>query len=300
MFGFLNCNKPVGFTSRDVVNIVQGKLRRRRIKVGHCGTLDPLADGVLVVGIGPAAKLVPYVHETLKRYIGSFRLAAESPTGDLEFEPTLYPDHPDPTIDQIRTACDGMTGRITQTPPAYSAIKIDGKRAYDLARKGKEVQIPSRTVRIDAISVLEYRYPDLKLDITCGTGTYIRTVGTDLARGLGTVAVMTGQTRVAVGDFVIDEAWGIDAVRDGEIESMMVSPSIGVSHLPRVVFDDQECWRLANGQRLTYRTPEMPPDAPIESEHVAALATDGRLVAIMTEQDGAWRPKKVFPQDESM
>ena len=136
MFGFLNCDKPIGFSSRDLVNIVQGRLRGRKVKLGHCGTLDPLASGVLVVGVGPAARLTPFVHEASKSYQATFRLAAESPTGDMEFEPTLYPDHPIPTAQELASACRSLTGMIEQIPPAYSAIKVDGKRAYVMAREG--------------------------------------------------------------------------------------------------------------------------------------------------------------------
>ena len=295
MFGFLNCNKPVGFSSRDLVNVVQGQLSRRKIKVGHCGTLDPLADGVLVVGMGPAAKLVPYVHETSKCYLGTFRLAAESPTGDLEFEPTLYPDHPVPSMQQLAAACEELTGVIEQIPPVYSAIKVGGKRAYDMARQGLDLEMPSRKVRIEAIKIVSYDYPEIKLKITCGTGTYIRTLGMDLAKAVGTVAVMTGLTRTRVGDFLISNSVSVDEIRRNDLETMLLPASMGVSHLPRLTVDPDQCRRLVNGLCLDNQQPDCTGASNPDAVHVAAITGDGHLKAILVQKDGHWCPKKVFP-----
>lgn len=295
MFGFLNCNKPIGFSSRDLVNVVQGRLRGRKIKVGHCGTLDPLADGVLVVGVGPAARLVPYVHETSKSYVGTFRLAAESPTGDLEVEPTVHEDHPVPTLDDIASACHRLTGVITQTPPAYSAIKIGGKRAYDMARQGRDVEVPSREVKIDSLEIDSYDYPNLKLRIVCGTGTYIRSLGMDLAKAVGTVAVMTALTRTAVGPFRLEDAVTLDQIRNQEIETMLLPAASGVDHLSKRFVDGEECRRLANGLCLDLSNP---PSSGIDSgvtEHVAAIRDDGHLKAILVRKNNLWCPKRVFP-----
>jgi tRNA pseudouridine55 synthase len=295
MFGFLNCNKPVGFSSRDLVNVVQGQLRRRRVKVGHCGTLDPLADGVLVIGVGPAAKLVPFVHENSKCYLATFRLAAESPTGDLEFEPTVHADHPVPTTEQLLSACQTLTGMIRQTPPVYSAIKVGGHRAYEMARSGQDVAMPSRTVHIDSIQLRSYEYPDLKLEITCGTGTYIRTLGMDLARSIGTVSVMTSLTRTRVGEFSISDSISVDQIRKQELESLLLPASMGVSHLPRLVVDAEESRRLANGLCLEDRRPDDSAALRPDSEHVAALANGGDLRAILIHKNNRWCPKRVFP-----
>ncbi len=293
MFGFLNCNKPIGFTSRDVVNVIQRRLRGRKIKLGHCGTLDPLADGVLVVAVGAAAKLVPFVHEASKRYRGTFRLAAESPTGDLEFEPTIHEHHPVPTVDQVRQACGRFIGAIEQTPPAYSAVKVDGRRAYDLARQGCDVDVPSRTVQVQSIDVIAFDYPELTLDITCGTGTYIRSLGIDIARSLGTVAVMTSLTRTRVGDFAIEQALSIDTLRQAELESLLQSAATGVSHLPRVRVDAEQCGRLANG--LPVDPDVAAPDQAASAAHAAAVLPPDRLTAILVSRRGLWYPKRVFP-----
>ncbi|MCO8124517.1 tRNA pseudouridine(55) synthase TruB [Stieleria sp. TO1_6] len=294
MFGFLNCHKPIGFSSRDVVNVIQGQLRGQRVKIGHCGTLDPLADGVLLVGVGPAAKLVPYVHEADKCYRGNFRLAAESPTGDMEFEPTVYSDHPIPTTEQLAAACQTLIGSIEQVPPAYSAIKVDGKRAYRMARQGQTVEMPARQVQIDSIKVLEYQYPDLSLEIVCGTGTYIRTLGMDLAQAVGTVAVMTALTRTRVGEFELADSITIDQIRENEIESMLMPAALGVSHMTSLSVDAEECVRLTNGLGLSpSRQPTPGPDPqPLE---IAALTPQGNLKAILVQKNGCWYPKRVFP-----
>ncbi len=293
MFGFFNCNKPIGFTSRDVVNVVQRRLRGRKIKLGHCGTLDPLADGVLVVAAGAAAKLVPFVHEATKRYRGTFRLAAESPTGDLEFEPTIHEHHPVPTLDQVRQACGRFVGEIEQTPPAYSAVKVDGRRAYDLARQGREVNMPSRTVRVQSVEVVSFGYPELTLDITCGTGTYIRSLGMDIARSLGTVAVMTSLRRTRVGEFAIEQAHSIDMLREADLHSLLQPATGGVSHLPQVRVDAEQCGRLANG--LPVDPDVAAPEQAVNAAHAAAVLPPDRLVAILVSRRGGWYPKRVFP-----
>ncbi|MCD0460862.1 tRNA pseudouridine(55) synthase TruB [Roseiconus lacunae] len=302
MFGFLNCNKPAGFSSRDLVNVVQGRLRGRKIKVGHCGTLDPLADGVLVVAVGPASRLVPYVHETTKDYRGTFRLAAESPTGDIEVEPKFFDDHPVPTLEQIATACRSLTGVIEQTPPAYSAIKVAGRRAYEMARKGQQVEMPKRTIVIESLAVDRYEYPELELAITCSTGTYIRTLGIDLAKAVGTTAVMTGLQRTRVGDFDLRLSHHIDTLRDQPIETLLQPATDGVAHLPKLVVDDEQAQRLVNGLSLEDRQGQLPTD-PAPS-HAAAIRHDGILQAIIVpigqdlgKQDPVrqrWVPKKVF------
>lgn len=296
MFGFLNCNKPVGFSSRDLVNVIQGRLKGQKIKVGHCGTLDPLADGVLLVGVGPAAKLVPYVHETSKSYLGTFRLAAESPTGDIEVEPTVFGDHPVPSREAVEQACRSLTGWIEQTPPIYSAIKVDGRRAYDLARRGQDVTVPPRRVHIESIAVVSFDYPQLQLEITCGTGTYIRTLGMDLAELLGTKAVMTALTRTRVGQFNIDDAHAVDELRHDDLSHLLRPAVWGVSHLPQVMVDASQCQRLVFGQGLEDHVEAIADeDHGIASAFAAAVTKDHQLAAILARKNGCWSPKRVFP-----
>lgn len=274
-------------TSRDVVNIVQRRLKKTA-KVGHAGTLDPLAEGVLVLGVGPAVRLVPYVQQLPKQYRASFRLGASTVSGDLEGEVTEHPDLPHPTQQQLHAAAESLVGMIQQQPPAHSAIWVDGRRAHKRIRAGEEFEMPLRTVRIDRLEILSYEYPDVELDILCGSGTYVRSLGMDLARTAGSVAVMSYLCRVAIGPFQRDNAVSVDQLRDDELQSMLVPPQVGVQHLPSIVVDETDAKRLSNGLCVDGH-----PDRPCEE--AAAITGDGRLRAIVRRKRGQWCPYRVFP-----
>src|SRR5262245_44228837 len=171
-FGLLNLNKPAGWTSRRVVDCIQKLVRPA--KAGHAGTLDPLATGVLIVCVGQATRLIDYVHRMRKRYTGTFLLGRESQTEDVEGDVVELVNPPVPTRPEIERAAREFLGTIQQRPPAYSALKVAGQRAYDLARAGKEVQLDARPVEIFRIEVQRYDYPALVLEIECGSGTYVR------------------------------------------------------------------------------------------------------------------------------
>ncbi|MBU4397786.1 MAG: tRNA pseudouridine(55) synthase TruB, partial [Planctomycetes bacterium] len=202
--GILNLNKPAGISSRRAVDLVKRLVRPA--KVGHAGTLDPLATGVLVVCVGAATRLTEYVQRMPKRYLGTFLLGRRSPTEDVEGDVTELSDAPVPTHAQIAAAAECFVGRIAQRPPSFSAIKVKGRRAYKLARGGQRVQLPARPVNVYRIEVKAYKYPELVLDVECGGGTYIRSLGRDLAESLGTAAVMSALTRTAVGNFRIEQS----------------------------------------------------------------------------------------------
>jgi tRNA pseudouridine55 synthase len=293
LFGFLCCNKPPGMTSRDVVNIIQRRLRRegnsKRVKIGHAGTLDPLAEGVLVVAIGPASRLVPFVQQQPKHYRATFLLGQSTDSGDLEGEITHYPDLPPPSREQIDQAAAALVGTIQQTPPAHSAIWVDGQRAYKRVRSGESVQMPSRTVEVCSLDVPRYEFPEVDLDIVCGSGTYIRSIGMDLAIAAGSAAVMSHLIRVAVGPFVIDQAVSVDQLREDNLQSMVLPPTMGVGQLQQINIDDADVERLGLGKSIA--------GDPGEAE-VAALTTDGRLRAILRWKDGAWYPSRVFPIEQ--
>ena len=289
LFGFLNCDKPVGMTSRDVVNVVQRRIRP--IKVGHCGTLDPLARGVLVLGVGPAVRLTSYVQQLQKRYDAGFRLGASSQTGDLENGFVEHRQLPVPTRTQLATAAQNLIGQITQIPPAYSAIWVDGERAYKRARKGEQLQMPSRTVSIERIEILQYQYPQLSLRIACGSGTYIRSLGIDLAKAVGSIAVMTELIRVGVGPFSIDDAVTVDQLRDEPIEKRLVPAAVALSHLPSVIVNHEDAIRLGNG---------LPMLADISNQignvdEAVVLTENGDLRAIIVPKQRGWCPSRVFP-----
>lgn len=289
-FGFLCCNKPSGMTSRDVVNVVQRRLRhelnRRDIKVGHAGTLDPLAEGVLVLGVGPASRLVPYVQQQPKHYRATFRFGESTVSGDLEGEITCHPDLPQPSRQRIDSAIEGLIGSIQQTPPAHSAIWVDGQRAYKRIRAGESFEMPSRTVEVHSLEVLKYEFPEIDLDIVCGSGTYIRSLGIDLAVAVGSAAVMSQLTRMGVGPFVIEDAKTIDQLRDDDLEPMIVSATMGIGHLPQILIDANDSERLGHGKNI---------DADPSGREAAAITADGQLRAIVRWKQDAWYPYRVFP-----
>ena len=216
--GVMVIDKPYGRTSAWVCAVVKGKLKAggapKRIKVGHGGTLDPLATGVLVVLVGRATKLCDHVMGGTKRYIAEIDLARVSPTDDLESEATPVPVEAPPTLAAVRQACRQFVGDIDQLPPAHSAIKVGGKRAYELARTGRTPDIEPRRVRIEAIDVLEYDWPRLIIDVSCGKGVYIRSLARDLGQPLGVGGVLTALRRTAVGRWTIDQAVPIERLAD--------------------------------------------------------------------------------------
>ena len=288
MFGFLCCNKPLEFTSRDLVNVVQRRVRPA--KVGHCGTLDPLAEGVLVVGVGPAVRLTEFVQQQQKHYVADFRLGASSETGDLENGYVDHPELPIPSAEQLESAAKSLVGTIQQTPPAYSAVKVGGRRAYKLARAGQEVEVPARTVRIDQLTILSYDFPNISVDIRCGSGTYVRTLGMDMAKAAGSDAVMTRLVRQAVGPFSLQDAIDIDDLRNQPIGPSLLPASRAVQDLHKVTVTDEESPRLRNGLCLQRSL------GLDSSAEVAALSVSGDLIAILIFKKGRWCPKRVFPE----
>tara|TARA_R110002049_G_scaffold72490_2_gene187195 strand:- start:226900 stop:227748 length:849 start_codon:yes stop_codon:yes gene_type:complete len=281
-------------SSRDVVNVVQRRLRSHRetkkVKVGHCGTLDPLAEGVLMLAVGSASRLVPYIQQQPKRYLGRFRLGQSSPTGDLEMEVTHHDELPIPTLAQLQEQATCMLGQIQQTPPAYSAVWVNGKRAYDRVRGGEDVDMPSRTVTIDSLDIIAYDFPEIELDIVCGSGTYIRTLGMDLAAAVGSRAVMSYLQRVSIGSLRIEDAVSIDQLREDDLASLLRPANVAVTQLPKVVIDDEMSQRLGHGLCID----ASPNPEPTTDDDVAAITRDGRLRAILRWKRQQWCPYRVF------
>ncbi|MBK7404897.1 MAG: tRNA pseudouridine(55) synthase TruB [Phycisphaerales bacterium] len=215
--GLLIIDKPRGPTSMSVCRVVKAKLRRggapKSVKVGHGGTLDPLATGVVVVLIGRAAtRLCDQIMAGEKRYTAEVDLAHRSTTDDLEGELTEINLLRAPSPEEVRAACGRFLGTIDQIPPAHSAIWIEGERAYDLARAGKDPQMKARPVTIHAIDILDYAFPRLTLDVRCAKGTYIRSLARDIGAALGAGGMLTALRRTAVGPFTLDQALTLDAV----------------------------------------------------------------------------------------
>ncbi len=286
MFGLLNLHKPVGITSRDAVNVVARLVRPA--KAGHAGTLDPLAEGVLVVGVGPATRLVEHVQRMEKRYRGEFLLGRESETEDIEGEVVEHANPPIPSRAQLEAAARSFVGAIEQLPPQFSALKVRGRPAYELARRGETVELAPRPVTIHELTITEYDYPRLVLDVRCGGGTYIRSLGRDLAAAVGTAAVMSALVRTAIGPFTLETATKVDALSAATLSDLLLSPVLALADAPRRLLSEEEVVEIIAGRTIVAR----PED---QGEEIAAIDGAGNLRAILVRR-GTDRlgPNRVF------
>lgn len=211
---FILLNKPYEWTSFDLVNKIKHKikhkLRVKKIKVGHAGTLDPLATGLMIVCVGKYTKQIETYQSQVKEYIATLQLGATTPSFDLETE--IDQEHPTQHINQklLSEVLKGFIGTIEQRPPDYSAVKVNGKRAYEYARKGQEVEIKKKTLVIDDIEILEFEKNILKIRVVCSKGTYIRALARDIGKALKSGAHLTALQRTQIGDFKIDDAIEIE------------------------------------------------------------------------------------------
>jgi len=226
MNGFLVVDKPAGMTSRDVVNRAQFWFPRRT-KIGHTGTLDPLATGVLVLCIGAATKLADRVQAMPKQYDARIRLGATSNTDDADGEVVESPTAPIPTLAMIESAIPAFVGTIQQLPPQFSALKVQGQRAYDLARRGADVPLQPRPVRVDSILLHGFNWPSLDLRIDCGKGTYIRSIARDLGAVLGVGGLVQTLRRTLVGPFAAERGIQLDAPAHEAKAALVSIDSIG-------------------------------------------------------------------------
>ncbi|MGD0383431.1 MAG: tRNA pseudouridine(55) synthase TruB [Thermoguttaceae bacterium] len=285
--GILNINKPIGMTSREVVDIIQRLVRPA--KVGHAGTLDPLAAGVLVVCVGSATRLIEYVQRMPKSYIGMFLLGRWSETEDIEGEILEMSDPPVPALKEITFAAKKLEGNILQRPPAFSALKINGRRAYKMARSGERVELQPRPVTVHRIAIRSYEYPRLVLEVDCGGGTYIRSLGRDLAESLGTRAVMSALVRTAIGKFGLDAAQDPGKLSKENIAGRLLPMISAVDYLPRLELSAEEIRRVHRGQAIAKRI------ACPDAADTAAVDKEGNLVAILSSSDAELlRPVRNF------
>jgi len=283
--GILNLNKPSGVTSREAVNQVQRLVRPA--KIGHTGTLDPLASGVLVLCLGTATRLVEYVQRMPKTYHATFLLGRYSDTEDIEGHITVLPDPPIPTLQQAEAVLANFQGTILQQPPVYSALKIRGRRACDLARQGKPVELETRSITIEELKIHNYNYPQLTLDIKCGSGTYVRSLGRDIGLALGTAAVMSSLERTAVGCFDITQAEILEQLKHSVIVNKLLPATCAVNLLEKITLTETQQERIVRGMSI-----EQPPG--ISDTEVAALNTNGQLVAILSKRGDGLGPRKNF------
>jgi tRNA pseudouridine55 synthase len=287
--GLVVVDKAGGMTSHDVVARIRRLARTRR--VGHGGTLDPMATGVLVIGVGRATRLLTYVIGSAKGYTATIRLGQTTITDDAEGEVVATAPAGDVTDDAIRSGLAALTGEIEQVPSAVSAIKIDGKRAYKRVREGEQVTLAARPVTISRLDLLAIRRPspdgvDVDVEVACSSGTYVRAIARDLGAGLGVGGHLTALRRTAVGGFTLAEASTLE-----ELEK--VAPE--VVNLP-----------LADAARRFFAAREATVDEARTLSHggpldragldgpYAVFAPDGELLAIVREREGRARPEVVF------
>lgn len=294
LHGFLVVDKPRGVTSHDVVALVRRRLRMRR--VGHAGTLDPAASGVLVVAAGAATRLIDRVQDGDKQYVAHIVLGAETDSADAEGRliSAAPADVAAPSLATIEQALTPLIGTISQVPPAHSAIKVGGQALYHRARRGEQVEVPARTVTVHSIRVLAYDYPDLLLAIDCGKGVYVRSIARDLGRALGTGAYLHALLRTAVGQFTLGQAWTA-----AEIEELLephtwplmaLHPDVALSHAPALILDRDAATAWYHGRPVP--TGRRPPDAPVEAR---VYDQDGSWLGVATAdaERRRWRPRQV-------
>jgi tRNA pseudouridine55 synthase len=284
--GVLILNKPIGLTSRAALDRVARPIRP--VKAGHAGTLDPLASGVLVVLVGKATRLIEHVQRMPKVYRTIIRLGARSDTLDADGSVIETPDPHIPDLDAIHAAILPQIGEISQIPPQYSALKVGGKRAYDLARAGQEVALAARPVTIDRIEILRYEWPSLELEVTCGSGTYIRSIARDIGESVGCGGLIEVLTRTRIGPFTLEDAIDPMTLTAGLIVSNLGSPLLAIGDLPRVNISDTDLVRILRGQSISIDEPLAP------SGEIALIGPDGNLVALARFTEGRIAPEKVF------
>ncbi len=254
MQGFLNLNKPSGFTSHDCVAKLRKLLRLKRI--GHGGTLDPAATGVLPMALGKATRLLQYLsHE--KAYRARIRFGMTTSTDDLEGEILTQSAAAGLTLVQVQQALPQFVGKIDQIPPSYSAIQVGGKRLYELARAGQLVEAPLRQVEVQQIEILDWHpgeFPELEVEITCGGGTYIRSIARDLGAALETGGTLAGLVRTQSSGFQLAESLTLEALAE-QLEANCfapIPPTAALPHLPIVTISEALTLRWRQGQRLCW------------------------------------------------
>jgi tRNA pseudouridine55 synthase len=288
--GILNINKPLGQTSHDVVNTIRRLARGAR--VGHAGTLDPLATGVLVVCMGRAVRVTEYLTDHDKTYRVRVRLGIETDTYDATG--TIVAQHAvTVTRTQVEDALASFVGKSTQLPPAYSAIKQDGVRLYKLARRGIEPERTPRPIEIYSITLREIALPDVEFDVHCSKGTYIRTLAHDLGARLGCGACVTALTRLASGHLALDDAITLDELRAAfaqqRVESLLRPLDDALKQFQAVAVNAENARRIQQGHTLHC-------GRAFQTSLLRVYAPDGECIALLEpgKRAGEWKPHKVF------
>ena len=294
MDGFLVVNKPSGITSFAVVARVRRLSGEKR--VGHTGTLDPLAGGVLPLCLGKATRVVDYMTTGTKLYRAEMRLGLATDSGDIEGEPVSRGDWTDIGREAIEAALSGFRGVIAQTPPMFSARKHHGQRLYTLARAGITVERTPAEVTISRLELISFDSPTLTLEVGCSRGTYIRSLATDLGQHLGCGACLSGLTRLRDGVFEINDALSLEEVEDlagsGRLAHVLKPIDCGLGEYPAVTIPEEMVSKVRGGQLISLEVTSQP-------GLCRAYTEDGRLLAMLRfeAESGQWHPEKVFIRD---
>jgi tRNA pseudouridine55 synthase len=296
LFGVLSIQKPAGVTSRDVVNRIQRLIRP--VKCGHAGTLDPMATGVLLVCVGPATRLVSMLQAGTKTYVSEFTLGqvsdTDDSTGQIEHRPV-----PDtlPSSERIELMLQGMTGAVAQVPPAFSAVHVNGQRAYTMARQGIEFTLEAKEIQIHSIRLLNYEWPRLELEITCGSGTYIRSMARDFGEQLGCGGLMSRLERTKIGAFSVADAVSAEELTIGNISHFLCPAVKIVDHLPQFDCTTDEVSSLLCGRTILCESQRISFDQPLSAGQTVPLTryTHTELIAIAElNADRRLQPRIVF------
>ncbi|MFQ5855906.1 MAG: tRNA pseudouridine(55) synthase TruB [Anaerolineae bacterium] len=297
--GIFNIDKPAGLTSHDAVQAIRGASGERR--VGHAGTLDPMATGVLLVCIGTATRVTEFLMEHPKRYRAEITLGVTTDTLDAEGQVTSISDAVDVSRQDVERVLETFVGTIQQVPPMYSALKKDGRKLYELARQGIAVEREPREVEIQRLEIVEWAPPRVTVDVTCSKGTYIRALARDVGEMLGAGAHLSGLTRTASGHFTVEDASDletvIEAIKDGRWMLLIHPLDEALLDYEAMIVDRTTEEKIRHGQMVDAPPPfGRAQGRPSDTPYARAYSQDGRFIAVMRyiELAHKWQPNKVF------
>ena len=293
--GFLVIDKTYNIGSTDVVNRLKHILHP--YKIGHAGTLDPLATGVLPIALGYATKFIPFIMDGKKSYEFTVRWGQETASDDLGSE-VVFTSEKRPTQEEIEKCIPKFIGDILQTPPTYSAIKINGQRAYDIARSGADVQLEPRKIHIDSLSISNHTKNETTFCVECGKGTYVRTIAHDLGRMLGCYGVVTHLRRCKCGPFALTDALDFEKLKESSFQQIQqnILPLEKITSLFQTITLPQNLsTRLLQGQRLNVETIQPYLSNPVQDKEILCLFCESTLLGLLQINHHTVQPYRIFP-----